>query len=177
MAVADLLARVPARGVADTAEAAVAGGDMRCQHDLDRGAPRQIRVANDPGAGPVVAPRSLLKGIIAPRVEETLELLRDRGAKHFVLCVGHLGEKVESHFGDGKRWGVRITYSHDGPKLLGLQQMPRLAGQQHEYLREQLRLFKAGKRGELDGNMTAAAQALGDKDIEVLADYIAGLGG
>jgi cell division protein FtsA len=33
---------------------------------------------DDPGAGPVVAPRSLLKGIIAPRVEETLELLRDR---------------------------------------------------------------------------------------------------
>jgi len=64
-----------------------------------------------------------------------------------------------------------------GPKLLGLQQMPRLAGQQHEYLREQLRMFKAGKRGELDGNMTAAAQALSDKDIEVLADYIAGLGG
>jgi cell division protein FtsA len=33
---------------------------------------------DDPGAGPVTAPRSLLKGIIAPRVEETLELLRDR---------------------------------------------------------------------------------------------------
>ena len=33
---------------------------------------------DDPGAAPVVAPRSLLKGIIAPRVEETLELIRDR---------------------------------------------------------------------------------------------------
>jgi cell division protein FtsA len=33
---------------------------------------------DDAGAGPVIAPRSLLKGIIAPRVEETLELLRDR---------------------------------------------------------------------------------------------------
>ena len=33
---------------------------------------------DDPGAGPVVAPRSLLKGIVAPRVEETLELLRER---------------------------------------------------------------------------------------------------
>ena len=33
---------------------------------------------DDPGAGPVIAPRSLLKGIIAPRVEETLELVRDR---------------------------------------------------------------------------------------------------
>jgi cell division protein FtsA len=33
---------------------------------------------DDPGAGPVIAPRSLLKGIIAPRIEETLELLRER---------------------------------------------------------------------------------------------------
>ena len=33
---------------------------------------------DDPAAGPVVAPRSLLKGVIAPRVEETLELVRDR---------------------------------------------------------------------------------------------------
>jgi cell division protein FtsA len=33
---------------------------------------------DDPGAGPVIAPRSLLKGVIAPRVEETFELLRER---------------------------------------------------------------------------------------------------
>jgi cell division protein FtsA len=33
---------------------------------------------DDPGAGPVTAPRSILKGIIAPRVEETLELLKER---------------------------------------------------------------------------------------------------
>jgi len=33
---------------------------------------------DDPGAGPVTAPRSLLKGIIAPRVEETMELLKER---------------------------------------------------------------------------------------------------
>ena len=32
----------------------------------------------DHGAGPVTAPRSLLKGIIAPRVEETFELVRER---------------------------------------------------------------------------------------------------
>jgi len=33
---------------------------------------------DDPGAGPVTAPRSMLKGIIAPRVEETMELLKER---------------------------------------------------------------------------------------------------
>ena len=62
-----------------------------------------------------------------------------------------------------------------GPRLLGQQHIPRLAGQQHEYLLAQLRRFKAQTRADLDGNMTSAAQALTDRDVEVLADYIAGL--
>lgn len=33
---------------------------------------------DDAGAGPIVVPRSILKNVIAPRVEETLELLRER---------------------------------------------------------------------------------------------------
>jgi len=63
-----------------------------------------------------------------------------------------------------------------GPALLGLQHIPRLAGQQYEYLKAQLRGFKAQTRADLDGNMTSAAQALTDKDIDVLVDYISGLG-
>lgn len=62
-----------------------------------------------------------------------------------------------------------------GRALLGQQHIPRLAGQQAEYLRTQLKLFKASQRADMDGNMTSAAQALSDKDIEVLVDYIAGL--
>ena len=64
-----------------------------------------------------------------------------------------------------------------GPKLLGQQHIPRLAGQQAEYLRTQLKLFKASRRADMDGNMTSAAQALNERDIEVLVDYLAGLGG
>ena len=63
-----------------------------------------------------------------------------------------------------------------GPALLGLQHIPRLAGQQHDYLRTQLRGFKSGTRADLDGNMTAAAQALSEADIDILADYLSGLG-
>jgi cytochrome c553 len=62
-----------------------------------------------------------------------------------------------------------------GPALRGQQHIPRLAGQQHDYLLVQLRKFKAQKRADLDGNMTSAAQPLDDRDIEVLADYLAGL--
>lgn len=62
-----------------------------------------------------------------------------------------------------------------GPGLLGQQHIPRLAGQQPRYLRSQLRAFKARTRGEFDGNMTTAALPLSADDIEILADYLAGL--
>ncbi len=43
---------------------------------------------DDPGAGPVTAPRSMLKGIIAPRVEETLEIIKDRLREAGALELG-----------------------------------------------------------------------------------------
>jgi cytochrome c553 len=63
-----------------------------------------------------------------------------------------------------------------GPALLGVQHIPRIAGQLPDYVRAQLKGFKASTRSDIDGNMTSAAQALSAKDIEVLADYIAGIG-
>jgi cytochrome c553 len=63
-----------------------------------------------------------------------------------------------------------------GKALLGQQHIPRLAGQQFEYLKMQLRGFKAQTRADLDGNMTSAAQSLSEKDIDALVDYMAGLG-
>lgn len=62
-----------------------------------------------------------------------------------------------------------------GPALRGQEHIPRLAGQQYEYLLAQLRKFKAQTRGDFDGFMTQIAQPLSDKDIEILADYAAGL--
>jgi cytochrome c553 len=62
-----------------------------------------------------------------------------------------------------------------GADLKGQQHIPRLAGQQAAYLRTQLRGFKAGTRFDMDGQMTSAAQALSEKDIDVLAEYLSGL--
>ena len=77
--------------------------------------------------------------------------------------------------------GQRITEQNNcvachARNLMGQQHIPRLAGQQPEYLRAQLRGFKASTRFDMDGNMTSAAQALSDADIDVLADYLSGLG-
>jgi cytochrome c553 len=58
---------------------------------------------------------------------------------------------------------------------MGQQHIPRLAGQQLEYLKAQLRGFKAATRFDMDGQMTSAAQALSEADIALLADYMAAL--
>jgi cytochrome c553 len=63
-----------------------------------------------------------------------------------------------------------------GPDLMGLQQMPRLAGQQRAYLVTALHAFKAGTRLGVDGTMGSAAVPLSDNDIATLADYLSGLG-
>jgi cytochrome c553 len=76
--------------------------------------------------------------------------------------------------------GKRITEQLNcvachGAALKGQQHIPRLAGQQADYLRTQLRGFKAGTRFDMDGNMTAAAQALRAEDIDVVAEYLSTL--
>ena len=59
--------------------------------------------------------------------------------------------------------------------LTGQQHIPRLAGQQREYLAVQLSAFRAGTRAEMDGVMTSAAQGLSAEDIDLLADYLSTL--
>src|SRR4051812_32391088 len=62
-----------------------------------------------------------------------------------------------------------------GATLAGQQHIPRLAGQQREYLKAQLRGFKAQTRFDMDGQMTSAAQPLSDADIDLVANYLAAL--
>jgi cytochrome c553 len=82
-------------------------------------------------------------------------------------------ENVEAGPGLAKKFNCSQCH---GPQLLGQQHIPRLAGQQYEYVLAQLKGFKAQTRSDIDGNMTSAAQRLSPQDIEALADYVAGLG-
>ena len=87
----------------------------------------------------------------------------------------HKSNPENAEAGPGLAQKFNCTQCH-GRGLLGQQHIPRLAGQQFEYLRTQLRGFKTMTRADIDGNMSSAAQALSEKDIEVLADFIAGAG-
>jgi NDP-sugar pyrophosphorylase family protein len=35
------------------------------------------------------------------------------------MCLGYRGEMVEAHCGDGSRYGMELSYSFDGEKLMG----------------------------------------------------------
>lgn len=63
-------------------------------------------------------PKSLVRILGKPFLEYQIEFLRRGGVRDIVLCTGHLGEQIESYFGNGMRFGVDIRYSRE-PKLLG----------------------------------------------------------
>jgi NDP-sugar pyrophosphorylase family protein len=46
-----------------------------------------------------------------PFVGYLLAQLRQQGFHDVVLCVGHLGDQIREHFGDGNRWGLSIRYA------------------------------------------------------------------
>jgi NDP-sugar pyrophosphorylase family protein len=76
-------------------------------------------------------PKLLVDVAGEPFFSHQLRLLKNAGLKRIVLCVGYLGEMIVERYGDGSKWGVRLDYSFDGPKLLGtggalIQTLPQL---------------------------------------------------
>jgi cytochrome c553 len=57
----------------------------------------------------------------------------------------------------------------------GQNEIPRVAGQQYDYIVKQLRDFKAKKRTNDGGNMTSVTATMSDDDIVDVANYVAGL--
>jgi NDP-sugar pyrophosphorylase family protein len=64
-------------------------------------------------------PKSLIPIVGRPFVFHQLELLKTQGIDRVVLCIGHLGDQIESAVGDGRRFGLEILYSSDGADLKG----------------------------------------------------------
>jgi NDP-sugar pyrophosphorylase family protein len=64
-------------------------------------------------------PKALLPIDGEPFVAHQLRLLRNRGIKRVVLCLGYLGEQLLDFVGDGSAFGLEADYSWDGPIALG----------------------------------------------------------
>ena len=63
-------------------------------------------------------PKSLVPVANRPFLAHQLELLHARGIRRAVLCIGYLGEMIQRDF-ESEKFGVKLDYSFDGPKLLG----------------------------------------------------------
>lgn len=71
--------------------------------------------------GPVARarPKCLVDVAGEPFVYHQLRRLRGEGVGRVTFCLGHLGEQVVAAVGDGSAFGLAVTYSFDGPTLLG----------------------------------------------------------
>jgi N-acetyl-alpha-D-muramate 1-phosphate uridylyltransferase len=73
-------------------------------------------------------PKSLVDVAGEPFIVHQLDYLRRQRVREVVLCIGYLGEMIEAVVNDGSRFGLRVSYSIDGPTLLGTGGALRSAG-------------------------------------------------
>ncbi|HEX5431506.1 MAG TPA: sugar phosphate nucleotidyltransferase [Bryobacteraceae bacterium] len=64
-------------------------------------------------------PKSLIDINGEPFIAHQLRLLSGAGVCRAVICIGHLGNMVREFAGDGRRFGLDLAYSEDGPNLRG----------------------------------------------------------
>ena len=76
--------------------------------------------------------------------------------------------------GSAKAAETLCTMCHGGG-FKGQNEIPRVAGQQHDYIVKQLTDFRERRRTNDAGNMAAVSKTLSDEDIENLAAYLANL--
>lgn len=60
----------------------------------------------------VTTPKPMVRINNKPFLEYIIELLKNNGIKEIVLLTGYLHEQIEQYFGDGKQFGVSISYSY-----------------------------------------------------------------
>ncbi|HLH12706.1 MAG TPA: sugar phosphate nucleotidyltransferase [Methylovirgula sp.] len=64
-------------------------------------------------------PKAMLEVAGEPFIAHQLRLFAREGIKDVKLLVGHCWEQIADFVGDGSRFGLRVDYIPDGPKLLG----------------------------------------------------------
>lgn len=85
----------------------------------------------------IALPKVMIDIIGKPLLEHHIRMLRQQDIKDIFINLFYLPKKVINYFGNGKKFGVNINYSHEyskksyfGPKLLGS------AGALHNFKKE-----------------------------------------
>ena len=62
-------------------------------------------------------PKPLIKLNKLALVEYWLEFFKKNGTTDLIIAVGHLGDKIVNHIGDGSKYGVRVRYTKEEQPL------------------------------------------------------------
>lgn len=62
-------------------------------------------------------PKSMILAGTRPFLEHQINMLRNSGVENVLLCLGHLSRQIIDYFGNGQKFGVRITYSIENRPL------------------------------------------------------------
>lgn len=64
-------------------------------------------------------PKALVPVAGRPFADRQLALLRSNGATRILYSVGHMGDRIRAHVGEGARFGLAVDYVDDGDAPLG----------------------------------------------------------
>lgn len=62
-------------------------------------------------------PKPLLEINGKPMLEWQIENLIKAEIREFIIIIGYLGDRIEAYFGDGSKWGIKISYIRETEPL------------------------------------------------------------
>ncbi|MGC9386988.1 MAG: nucleotidyltransferase family protein [Hydrogenovibrio sp.] len=62
-------------------------------------------------------PKPMLPVGNQPILETIVKHIAEQGFTDFYFCINYLGEKIRQYFGDGKKWGIQITYIEESKPM------------------------------------------------------------
>ena len=116
----------------------------------------------------------LMSAMVAGLSRDDMRELADYFSRQKPKSLNFKVDPEKARLGKLKADETLCTMCHLGG-FAGQNEIPRVAGQNYDYIFKQLSDFKARKRTNDAGNMTSVSNTLNEKDIENLAHYLTGL--
>jgi cytochrome c553 len=117
---------------------------------------------------------AMMSPIVVGLTRDEMRELADWYSKQKPPVQAFKPDPAKAKLGKAKADETLCTMCHLGG-FLGQNEIPRVAGQNYDYIVKQLSDFKARRRTNDAGNMTSVSNTLSDTDIENLAHYLTGL--
>ena len=106
--------------------------------------------------------------------KDDMREIADYYSKQKLSSKGFKADAAKAKLGQAKADETLCAMCHLG-EFVGQNEIPKVAGQNFDYVVKTLKDFKAKTRTNDAGNMTSVASTLSEEDIENLGHYISGL--